>query len=151
MHHACPCSPCHSGTQQALALVAAGRHQVALGMYSSVLEASDKLQTQLREQQEGQGQLAGQALFEWRLGPAGVPSVCEEGLVYSQRLHCMQQLAQWDAIQEQVSGELLSKLLCVIVVQDLYSASAAYLLHSCLGFTHVLAANSGLAVCVGRG
>jgi hypothetical protein len=38
------------------------------------------------------------------LGDAGLPSKYEEGLIFAERLQCLQLLGQWQVIQDQVRG-----------------------------------------------
>jgi hypothetical protein len=71
-------------------------------MYDAVVEETTKLHEELQQQQQAAGAAAVRAWYGPVLGSVGVPSLCEEGLVFSERLHCMEQLAQWDVIKEQV-------------------------------------------------
>lgn len=91
----------HAGTRRALAAAAAGRHDQARVLYEQLLDEMDQLEEQ-QVQQQAQQQAQQQPLTGPLLGPGGLPSKCELGLIYSDRLQCLELLGHWEVIQQQV-------------------------------------------------
>ncbi|KAF8072467.1 hypothetical protein HT031_000126 [Scenedesmus sp. PABB004] len=98
------------GMRHALGLVAAGRHQAALDLLDSVIEESTRLHEAAKQHAAagggGAGPPAPQGGAAALLGAGGVPSHCEEELAFTERLTCLQQLGQWEVIQEQVQADV---------------------------------------------
>lgn len=87
-------SPCLTDALQALQSAANGRLETSLALCEQFLEQLG---------QEGQQATGAEALW----GAEGEPSSCEVGLVHKQRMECMQQLAHWADVQEQVGPGII--------------------------------------------
>jgi len=85
-----------AGTRRALAATAAGRHEVARRLYEQILTEMEELEQLDEAQQPQQGSSHG-GRFPL-LGPAGLPSKYEEGLIFEERLRCLALLGQWQVI-----------------------------------------------------
>lgn len=92
-----------TGTLSALKASAAGRQRVAYDLYDRLLDDALSIADQIRAQRDAGEQPVKADWYGEMLGQVAVPSKCEEGLVFSERLACLEQLESWAMIQEQVS------------------------------------------------
>lgn len=84
-----------AGTRRALAAEVAGRHEHARRLFEQILTEMEHLEQQQAAPNSSRFPL---------LGDTGLPSKYEEGLIFAERLQCLQLLGQWQVIQDQVRG-----------------------------------------------